>query len=302
MSAETLHDDVVRTLLYYEIFDHPLSLTELFQLLPRNSITQQSFEQSVQALVNRGVLRIGEGFVQLSDNPRSLGDIRKERETRAAKRLRIARLMTRVIRCFPFVRAVFLSGDLSKGVASKGSDIDYMVVTAPGRLWVCRAFLVAFKKTFLFNSRKYFCLNYYIDADSLDLSDRTYYTATEIAHLKPLHNFDLYCRYMEANMWIREYFPNYRFPFSRGERAAARRSLVQRFLELPFRGRWADALDDRLMKAMHAIWRDRYPEFSDSTREDIFRCTKHESRAYVGNFSGRILSLYGARLKEHSLQ
>ncbi len=300
MVAESLRDDVIRTLLYYEIFDYPLSLNELFLLLPHNSLTQKTLEQSVQSLAERGELRVAHGFIQRSIVARRLDEIRGEREQRAIRRMRIARFMAQLIRRFPFVRGVFLSGDLSKGVASKDSDIDYMIVTAPGRLWICRALLVLFKKTFLLNSRKYFCLNYYIDTESLTLEDRTYYTATEIAHLKPLANHALFLRYIEANRWIRDYFPNFVVSCLACGPSGERRSLLQRVLELPFRGRWADSLDRRLMTAMQRIWKERYPEFSDSTREKIFHCSLHESRAYVGNFSERILALYEAKLKEYS--
>jgi hypothetical protein len=186
-------------------------------------------------------------------------------------------------------------------VANPKSDIDYVVVTEPGRLWICRSLLVAFKKVFLLNSKKYFCLNYYLDSDHLSLDDRNYYTATEVAHLKPLFNTAVYLRYMNANGWIRSFFPNYRI-FSLWEgRSGDRRSIIQPLLELPFRGRWAARLDLRLMEYMRRTWKSRYPRYDDETRERIFRCNISESRAFVGNFSDRVLERYRRKLQERSL-
>jgi hypothetical protein len=208
--------------------------------------------------------------------------------------------MASIIRCFPFVRGVFLSGDLSKRVATPSSDIDYVIITAPGRLWICRLLLIAFKKVFLFNSRKFFCLNYFLTEDRLELDDRNYYTATEIAHLKPLVNFPLFLKYLNANGWIKNYFPNYS-PHDLTHEWPHHRSIIQRCFEFPFVGGWVDSLDNAILIRMKTFWLKKYPQFASETFEKIFRCTRSESRAYAGNYAGRILDSYQSKLKERSL-
>ena len=84
---------------------------------------------------------------------------------------------------FPFVRGVFLSGSISKGFMSESDDIDYFIITAPGRLWLTRTLLILFKKIFLFNSFRNFCLNYFIDSENLYIPEHNRYTATEIVFL-----------------------------------------------------------------------------------------------------------------------
>jgi hypothetical protein len=301
MTASFWNSYIVRTLLYYEIFDHPLTADELFCLLPRNSITKRSFLEVLGTLSGAGSLRVEHGFYSLPENGSDLAGLRLRRELLARRRIRIARVMAHIIKRFPFVRGIFISGDLSKGVANPKSDIDYVVVTAPGRLWICRMLLVAFKKVFLLNSKKYFCLNYYLDTAHLVLDDCNYYTATEVAHLKPLFNSALYLKYMNANSWIRSFFPNYRIVEMPHLRPNNRRSVLQALLELPFRGTWADRLDARLMSLMKRIWKTRYPDVDEATREDVFRCSISESRAYVGNFSGKVLDIYRRKLEAHSL-
>ncbi len=301
MPQHGIKNDVIRTLLYYEIFDHPLRVSELYYLLPHNSLTRRDLQRSLESLQAEGTIAMGNGFVYLTKSGAPLGEIRLARERLAARRLRIARLMAHVIKRFPFVRAIFISGDLSKGVATPGSDIDYVIVTRPGRLWICRSLLILFKKIVLLNSRRYFCLNYFIDEDNLTLRERTYYTATEIAHLKPLFNYKLYLRYINSNGWITSYFPNYRNGGMATIRPAGRRSLLQKLFEMPFAGRWADRLDIYLMGMMRKVWRLRYPEIDPSTRDQIFLCSINESRAYIGNFSDRILGLYAAKLAENDL-
>jgi DNA-binding transcriptional ArsR family regulator len=299
-SASLLNSDIVRTLLYYEIFDHPLTAHELFHLLPRNSISERALREELDSLSKAGILHSEKGFYSMNREGSDLAMLRERRAALAGRRLRIAKAMSHVIKRFPFVRAIFISGDLSKGVASPQSDIDYVIVTEPGRLWICRSMLVAFKKVLLLNSKKYFCLNYYVDTLHLALDEHNYYTATEIAHLMPLFNGKLYLQYMNANAWIRGYFPNYRIFAVHDVTWNDRRSFLQHLLELPIRGRWAAGLERALLEYMKRTWKSRYPEYDDATRERIFRSSASESRAYVGNFSDKVLSLYRRKLEEHA--
>lgn len=301
MPLSPLSEHILRTLLYYDIFGHPLSSDELFVLLPRNSVSPGQLLEELTAMVHRGILEHQDGFYALANRHADFGRLRRDREKLARRRLRTSYLMTHVIRRFPFVRGVFLSGDLSKGVASPDSDIDYVIVTAPGRLWICRSMLVLFKKIVLLNRRKYFCLNYYIDTSHLRLEETDYYTATEIAHLKPLHNSALFLKTMNSNAWIRRYFPNYRVFAFPHPKCNDRRSGLQRLLELCFAGKWADRLDDRLMRFMIRTWERRYPAYDAATRARIFRCSRTESRAFIGNFAEKVIELYNGRLSQYHL-
>ena len=62
-----------------------------------------------------------------------------------------------------------------------------------------------------------------------------------------------------------------------------------------------EALDNSLLHAMRRIWRKRYPQFDDVTREPMFRSTPNESRAYGGDFEQKILTLYEQKLKEYGV-
>ena len=301
MPPPSLDKHIIGTLLYYDIFEHPLDARELYSLLPQNSLTPPALQEELNTLAKEGVLQHQDGFYNIPGTEKNVAGLRLKRQELAKKRTRMARLMTHVIKRFPYVRAIFLSGDLSKGVADPKSDIDYVIVTAPHRLWICRTMLIAFKKVFLLNSRKYFCLNYYVDSAHLELKERSYYTATEIAHLKPLYNFELYLRYMNANAWIKEYFPNYRIFALHGDEGNSRKSYLQHLFELLLSGSWAGGLDRFLMNSMKRIWKKRYPEFDDATRENIFRCSEHESRAFIGNFAEKILTRYREKLLQHNL-
>ena len=105
-------------------------------------------------LVDSSYIYSFDGFYMLHCNSECLNK-RLENNKRATRFLKIARRMSSLMRRFPFVKAVFISGSLSKNVMPRDGDIDYFIITEPNRLWVCRTFLILFKKIFLFNSHKW---------------------------------------------------------------------------------------------------------------------------------------------------
>jgi predicted nucleotidyltransferase len=97
---------------------------------------------------------------------------------------KLAGIVTHVIKRFPFVRGVFVTGSLSKNSSDSSSDLDFMVITRKGRLWIARTLLMLFKKIFLLNSYKYFCINFLLSEDNLEIEDKNVFTATEVMTVK----------------------------------------------------------------------------------------------------------------------
>jgi hypothetical protein len=294
----SLSDAILRTLLYYDIWQYPLNAKELFTFLPINSLSFDDFRRSLTDHGAGEMVVEHQGYYFLKDKNQSIVAQRATKERHARSMWRLARLAAYIIKCFPFVRAVFVSGDLSKNVTNRDSDVDFFIVTAPNRLWITRTLLILFKKVFLLNSKKFFCLNYFVSSDHLVLDERNVYVATEIAHLKPLFNSGLFFQYLHANDWINRFFPNFHITNLSLPRADEKRSLLQRFLELPFSFLPSDRIDRYLMRKMKIMWQKRYPEFDEETRNRIFRSTRNESRAYVGNFQAKILAIYDHKLRK----
>ncbi|MER3523130.1 MAG: hypothetical protein C4326_03475 [Ignavibacteria bacterium] len=291
---------VLRTLLYYDIWSHPLTEEELFTFLPVNSMTFEQFREQLRAMP-RDVVTSRDGFYFLTAKSSAVVKQRLRRMRHARRMWLLARFGTHVIKRFPFVRAVFVSGDLSKNATHKKSDVDFFIVTEPGRLWITRTLLVLFKKVVFLNSKKFFCINSLVATDALQFDEHNIYTATEVATLKPLYNSKLFFEYLKANEWIKQYFPNFEPKNLWLPACNNKASVLQRLLELPFRLIDADRLDVRLMEMMRRVWAQRYPTVDEQTRARIFRCTRGDSRAFVGNFQEAILALYAQRLNRFGL-
>jgi hypothetical protein len=296
---ELMERDIESTLLYYDLWQYPLTTDELYAFLPRNSMTLGEFKERLRENGPGPNIVEKEGYYYLNGRTADVVSRRKEGERRARFMWRMARVATSLIRRFPFVRGIMVSGDLSKNLATRESDVDFFIVTAPNRLWIARSLLILFKKVFLLNRKKFFCLNTFITSDNLALDERNIYVAAEVAYLKPVYNYQLFQDFERANSWIRDYFPNFntRFLPSTAEIMSEGNSVLQRILEIPFALLPSDRLDTFLLRAMERVWKNRYPELDDARRARSFRTTKTDSRTYPRDYQDMVLSLYAERSK-----
>jgi hypothetical protein len=298
---DDLQSAILRTLLYFDMFDYPLKLSEILSFLPSNSVADADLRlASVRSpLCER--LAEKDGYYYLKGRPDSLVKDRLEKERRARRQMRIAHVITRIIRSFPFVRGVFVSGELSKGVASKKSDIDFFVVTAPNRIWITRTFFALFKKVFLLNRKTLFCYNHITSDRNLAITERNIYTAMEVATLRPTYNPGLYRNIMIANEWIKAYLPNsYSVPSESGG-VQYQVPLTERMLESIVSAEFLDGIDQWLLGQWRKLWHRRYCLLSPENRERLYRCEAQLSTAYGNDFQPRITQAYKQRLEQFGL-
>ncbi len=303
---EELQKDITKTLLYYDIFSHPLSGDEIFSFLPHNTVTKSEVKAILAKTVSSGKAHFSEkdGYYFIKPSIENVNR-RKEKEFCSKKMWKRAEYVTHIIKRFPYVRAVMVTGSLSKNSSDKNSDIDFMLITKPGRLWITRTLLMLFKKLFLFNSYKFFCINYIITEDKLEISDKNVFTATEIATIKAAYNSALMNKFIKNNSWVTEYFPNYKLcdpmMHTSGCKVNEKVSILQAIAEFIIPVKLATLLDKKLMYFTRNHWKKRYPHLNDEERNLMFRSTENVSKTHPGNMQKKILELYSERLKQYNL-
>ncbi len=299
-----LKENIIRTLLYYDIFKHPLNRYEIFSLLPQNSISKSDLIRTLEENLNSQVSS-KDNFYFIGQNENYI-ELRKFRESYSKKSWKLARAVTHLIKRFPFVRAVFVTGSLSKNSSEPDSDLDFMIVAADKRLWICRTLLMLFKKIFLFNSYKFFCINYFVSESSLTIEERNIFTATEIIYIKSTFNSCLMNKFLESNLWIKNYFPNYKTgdPYfnSSGVKINDRKSFMQKMFEIFFMGKPGDRLDKYFREKTVQHWKNKYSHFNEKEREQMFKSTISVSRTHPGNMQKVILNNYRERLKKFNIE
>lgn len=296
-----LYAPVVRVLSYYDLFQYPLRGDEIGLFLPVSGISSYELDGALAELVAEGRIYKEKGFYFLPHSDPSIVDRRIMMEEHGHRMWRIARTMASFMRFTPFVRGVFISGQLCRYIADEQSDIDYFIVTEPRRLWIVRTLFVIFRRTLLFNSRKYFCTNYYVTTDNLKIRERNPYVACEVASLKPIYNRAVFDRFMEENAWIDQFYPNFaleRVEIRPGVQGGER---VRGILERMIPRRLADWLDERLMETTRSFWRRKFPDLNVAAYESSLRTRRDESRAHPNDQSPKVLERYYASLRMYGI-
>lgn len=290
-----LGKSIIKTLAYYDIFDYPLTVEEIFYNLGTNHVSVLDIQKEIELLCKDGLTFKKSNFYLLR-NDENFITRRLEGNKLAEKKINSAYKMTKFISKFPYVRAVLLSGSISKGYMEKDSDVDYFIITQPKRLWVTRLLLMLFKKVFLFNSRKIFCINYFVDTETLEIEEKNIFTATELTTLIPTYGKELYDELYKKNSWIRDFYPN--FPKRDNSIISNNKnSLAQKAFEKILSNSFGDKLDDFAMNLFEKSNHKKYSDYNSKDFQVAFKTSKHESKHHPKFFQKRVLEALNDKLK-----
>ena len=237
---------ILRAVLYADVFDFALTLDELQRYLVGESISLGELRATLASsewLAAR-VTQIA-GVYALSGRT----ELAAQRRARAGHSARLwleaCRWGGRLAR-LPFVRMVAVTGALSVNNAAAHDDIDFLLVTAPGRVWLARALAVALVRLARFVQIN-LCPNYVLAETALALDRRDLFVAHELAQMIPLAGLETYWQMRTANAWAADFLPN--------ARTAPR---IEPDLAPRGAGRWAQRLAEFLLGGKLGDWLERW--------------------------------------------
>ena len=222
---------VFHTLAYADIFDYPLTAPEVYRYL---TSARASADEVSRALADQTLFsQVGDYFTLRGRE--QIVEIRKRRGQVAARLWPQAARYGRIIAGLPYVRMVAVTGSLAMNNTAEGKDVDLMIVTAPNRLWTCRALTVLVARLAKLEGIS-LCPNYLVTTNALEFKERSLYVAHEVAQMIPISGVEMYREIRRLNRWTEEYLPHaldvYEFPQS--VVPVKRRSVIQNVLELIF--------------------------------------------------------------------
>ncbi len=284
---------LLRAILYFDIFHYPITAEEAFAFAP-SMVNAFSYQKSLDRLVADGLIfRIG-NFYSIKNNPQ-LVDQRIRGNALAEEKMKTARKYSRLIASFPFVRAVMLSGSISKGFMNEKSDIDYFIITEARRLWIVRMAFAIFRRVFLFNSHKNLCTNYFIDTSNLAIPDHNLFTATELCTLRPTYGQEVVEKFQNANQWAFTILPQGKF---NREATPDGKRRVKEVIEKFFSSSTIDRFNKWLMEKSVRFWRKKYAHVADSPDFEIaFRSKEGVSKSHPRFFQKRALERFDQKVK-----
>lgn len=291
----SVQTEIIKALLYFDIFKYPLTADELFENSAIN-VSRQLFNQELTHLISNNYIKEEEGFVSSLELNSSDIIRRLKGNEGASKMLPTALKYSRKIARFPFVDCVCISGSLSKNYFDENSDVDYFIITKPNRLWLCRTFLIIYYKALPKNKRKLLCTNYFITSNNLSIPDINAFTGTELAFLIPTVNYQLYKKLTEKNSWYSNRFPN------KKEAPGIHcidtpNPFLKKLVEFILRGRTGDWFDDKLLNITLKRWREKYPNMKEEDFDLQFRTRKDVCKRHSHGFQNKVMLMWQDRLQ-----
>jgi hypothetical protein len=241
--SHPLSEAVLRVLAYADIFSSPLTIDEIQQKL-EVAATQA---EVLHALTTDPWLQERVAWepplVALADRQEWFRR-RQSREQANRDLWHSARRYGAYLGAIPFVRMVAVTGALAVDNApDQGDDIDYLLVTAPERLWLARFLIIILVRLAAWRKVQ-ICPNYLLTLDAIDQFDHSFFTAHELAQMVPLYGLDVYRLLVQANAWAKSILPN---AFEPGDHrvAALPRGVgwTKKAIEVLFAGTLGDALE-----------------------------------------------------------
>ena len=202
--SSALEEAIYETFVYADLFDYPLRPQEVVRYLgirAEPAATLDVLERSAR----RGHLARANGYFALPGR-QALFALRENREAIARRKWPLARRYATWLAHLPFVRMVAITGTLAVNNVETADDIDLLIVTEPGRLWLCRAFVIAVVRLAALAGEE-LCPNYFLSSRQLAFPDRNYFSAREVAQMVPLYGVDVYERIRGLNGWVAGYLP-----------------------------------------------------------------------------------------------
>ena len=286
---------IIRTMAYYDIFTYPLTAEEVYHNLITNHTNLDEVTKELYKLSDQKIVYKKENFFLLKDND-SYITRRLNGNKLAGKRLNTAKRISGFISRFPFTRGILLSGSLSKGFMEEDSDIDYFVITYPNRVWFTRLSLMLFKKVFLLNSKKNFCINYFVDAENLEIKEKNSFTAIELATLIPTYGTEMYEELYKQNIWIKDFFPNY--PKRKTDDVSNKKNgIIKSLVEKLMMRKLGDKIDDFAMNLFNKFNRVKYKNFDEEDFKLAFKSSKKESKHHPKFFQKKVLQTFEEKIK-----
>jgi predicted nucleotidyltransferase len=297
MKLPDVKENILSTLAYFDLFNYPLTRVEIYLFL-QNKYDYDFFDDALESLLLSGHIFLFDKFYTLH-NDHYLVVHRLTGNKKADELIKIALRVGELLIRFPYVRGIAISGSLSKNYADEKSDIDLFIITAKNRLWIARTFMHCLKKlTFLVKKEDYFCMNYYIDEQHLEIPEKSIYTAIEVGTLIPLQGDVTFEKFYSANLWIKNFIPNkiMRVSSAKPVKAFACKSFVEWMLN----NRIGNAIDNMLLHITTSRWlkKTRLNKQNDHGLLLSLKTGKHFAKPDPVNFQSILLTRYDRKLKQ----
>jgi hypothetical protein len=279
---------VLRLILYFDVFRHPLTLEEITRFVAPED--PEAVARVCTNLEREGLLFPIDRYQTLPGKSELIE--RRSTRTRQAESLwPWARWAARIVAGLPFVEGVFITGSLSKNSVGPDGDVDFLLLVEPGRVWTLKTLTQALRRLLPAQGRELFCTNYILATDHLEIDDKNLYTAVELATAVPMAGRDACVNFLEANRWATRWVPGMDWCVDRAKTVsqATQSSGLARGLNRLSAGTRGERCEARCHQAWDTFWDRKYRFLKKEERTQRFKRRAEVSTNHLHDFQAWVL-------------
>lgn len=293
--AASQFEEILKPILYADIFDYPLTFEEVYKFLEVETNPADAQKLLDDALEQK-IITLQDGFYSLAG--RAHLSARRQKRFQASEKLWPGAIhYGRWIASLPFVRLVAVTGSLAVNNPRDGvDDIDYLVVTQRGRLWLCRAMIIMLVK-YCHRQGVHLCPNYLITENVLGFDD-DFFTAREMLQMKPIYGKKHYLKMQQINAWIADYFPQGAPNLDKlNDRLPSGRAAFKQAGEFVLRGGLGDLLERWLQKIQITKHTRRAAQYG--ARDKVI-FTADICKGHYNSHNNKTMDAYRQRIEQYA--
>lgn len=213
-SDKPMETGIAALVCYAGVFNDVIGVEEMASRLGvKASGSRDEFDLALGALHRQDRIVVKDGFAglpgfedKIAIKPEKIAFTKKLIASRMKDLRRIGRN--------PLIKFVGISGSLAADNPTRDKngclDLDVFLITRKRCLWIYRIILGVRNVFSRDLDEPELCINYIMDESDLMVSNRNFYTATEIRNLVPVVGMDTYWRFLWANAWTGCFYPGMR--------------------------------------------------------------------------------------------
>jgi len=240
-----IEQSIFKTLAYFDVFDYPLSIDEVFRYLfnlcdfsKRSDVVEQEIrdikeiKEIINSLVQNDKIGQKDDFYFLFGREEII-EIRKNRYEISLEKIKKARRVVWWLKFIPWIKAIFICSGLGLLNVEENADIDLLIITSKNRIWSARFWSAGILKILNMrpsegNIKDKFCLSHFITEDNLNLWPTRLRPAVLrdgqarqvidihliylLTYYLPIYYEDnLWQKFIQANNWIKKYLANFKY-------------------------------------------------------------------------------------------
>ncbi len=232
--TKTIKEAIIKVIAFFDLFDYPLTRQEIWKYAK----IRQNTPIIINNILDRGelnnIVEQKNGFYFLSGRENII-KTRMARYNYTDKKIKRALRVAKLFKFIPWIKMIAVSNIIGSHNLKKKSDIDFFIITEPGRIWITRFFCAGLMELLGLRPKEgdeqdKICLSFFVSEEAMDLQglmlDSSKDTRCPIGHrvsceqdiyfiywlagLVSIYNKDnIYEKFIKVNSWLKEYLPNW---------------------------------------------------------------------------------------------